>query len=187
MVLSRNDPKQPVQVAKYVPKLSEVKRLEMEQKKNIMLLVENLMEREAATFKMIIDCLYEVGSLNLINKKVSLGLIKSLIRFIARLAKTIFRSVAFYWVINNTPELITNWLLSKIMISANTQKKPLKKAKNSSKIAKAKKVKKKKKKQKKSATMVKYFPKLSEAQKLEIEQKKNVMLLVENLMEREDA
>lgn len=33
MVLSRKDQKQPVQVAKYVPKLSEAKRLEIEQKK----------------------------------------------------------------------------------------------------------------------------------------------------------
>ncbi|MGK7954894.1 MAG: hypothetical protein AB4063_06470, partial [Crocosphaera sp.] len=166
MVLSRNDPKQPVQVAKYVPKLSEVKRLEIEQKKNLMLLLENLMEREAATFKMIIDCLYEVGSLNLINKKVSLGLLRSLIKFIVKLAKTIFRSIAFYWVINNTPELITNWLLSKIMISAKPKKKTLKAGKNTSNITKAKKVKKKKKKRKKSPTVVKYFPKLSESQKL---------------------
>ncbi|MGK7962273.1 hypothetical protein [Crocosphaera sp.] len=183
MVLSRNEPKQPVQVAKYVPKLSEVKRLQIEQKRNIMLLVENLMEREAATFKMIIDCLYDVGSLNLINKKVPLGFLKSLVRFIAGLAKTVFRPIAFYWVVNNTPELITNWLINKVMISSNTQKKPLKAAKKSSKT----KIKKKKKIPKKSATVVKYFPKLSEAEKLEIEQKKNVMLLVENLMEREEA
>ncbi len=48
MVLSRKDQKQPVQVAKYVPKLSEAKRLEIEQKKNIMLLVENLMEKRGS-------------------------------------------------------------------------------------------------------------------------------------------
>ncbi|ACB50145.1 hypothetical protein cce_0794 [Crocosphaera subtropica ATCC 51142] len=189
MVLSRNDSKQPVQVAKYVPKLSEVQKLEIEQKKNVMLLVENLMQREAATFKMIIDCLYDVGSLNLINKKVSLRFLKSLIRFIVKLAKTIFRSIAFYWVVKNTPELITNWLINKIMISREPKRKPLKTAKKSGQISKAKKaqIKQKKKIQKKSPTVVKYFPKLSEAQKLEIEQRKNVILLVENLMEREEA
>ena len=185
MVLSRNEAKQPVQVAKYVPKLSEVKRLEIEQKKNVMLLVENMMQREAATFKMIIDCLYDLGSLNLINKKVPLRFLKSLIRLVSKLAKTIFRSIAFYWVVNNTPELITNWLINKIMISSKPQKKPLKAGKNS----KAKKAKRKqnKKQQKKSSTVVQYLPKLSEAQKLEIEQKKNIMLLVENMMEREEA
>ncbi len=243
MVLSRNEPKQPVQVAKYVPKLSEVKRLEIEQKKNIMLLVENMMQREAATFKMIIDCLYDLGSLNFINKKVSLVFFKFLLRLMAKLAKNIFRSIAFYWVVNNTPELITNWLLNKIMISANTQNKKVKAKKKLSKKSKAKKGQKKSTKDLKKATAwklkensnpspsftpsnnqaytdtlpplnaglerrhkektpvasasrtlssqakpsSKYLPKLSKAQKLEIEQKKNVMLLVENLMEREEA
>ncbi|WP_366146286.1 hypothetical protein [Crocosphaera sp.] len=195
MVLSRNEPKQPAQVAKYVPKLSEVKRLEIEHKKNIMLLVENLMEREEATFKMIIDCVYDVGSLNLINKKVSLIFFKSLLKLIAKLAKTTLRSIAFWWVVNNTPKLITDWLIGKIMISPKAKKKPMKPAKKSSKIPRQKKVQKNKKlrknkqskKLKKSTTVVQYFPKLSEAQKLEIEQKKNIMLLLENLMEREEA
>ncbi|MGB5592417.1 MAG: hypothetical protein WBM62_00025 [Crocosphaera sp.] len=114
MVLSRKDQKQPVQVAKYVPKLSEAKRLEIEQKKNIMLLVANLMEREEATFKMIIDCVYDVGSVNLINKKFRLRPLNRVMRLIARLSKPSFRVIAFYWVKNNTPELITDWLLSKV-------------------------------------------------------------------------
>ncbi|MDJ0598639.1 MAG: hypothetical protein QNJ37_07345 [Crocosphaera sp.] len=113
-MLSRNDPKQSVQVAKYVPKLSEVQRLEIEQKKNVMLLVENLMQREAATFKMIIDCLYDVGSLNLINQKVAVRPLNRVMRLIARLSKPSFRAIAFYWVKKNTPELITDWLLGKV-------------------------------------------------------------------------
>ncbi len=198
MVLSRNDPKQPGQVAKYVPKLSEVKRLQIEHKNNLMLLVENLMEREEATFKMIIDCVYDVGSLNLINKKVSLIFLKSLLKLIAKLAKTTVRAIAFWWVVKNTPELITDWLIGKVMISLKPKKKPIKTVQKSSQAPKQRKVKKKKKKNKlpknkqskklrKSAKVVQYFPKLSEAQKLEIEQKKNIMLLVENLMEREEA
>ena len=195
MVLSRSNQNQPVQVAKYVPKLSEVKRLEIEQKKNVMLLVENMMEREEATFKMVIDSLYDVGSLNLINKKNPLKFLKSLLRLVVKLAKTIFHSIAFYWVKNNTPELITNWLIGKIMISTKPKKKPMKSNKKLAKNAQQKKVQKKKKikrnkhskRTKSSAKVVQYFPKLSEAQKLEIEQKKNIMLLLENLMEREEA
>ena len=114
MVLSRNDPKQPGQVAKYVTKLSEVKRLEIEHKKNLMLLVENLMEREEATFKMIIDCLYDMGSLNLINQKVSVRPLNRVMRLITRLSKPSFRAIALYWGKNNTPELITDWLLRKV-------------------------------------------------------------------------
>ena len=114
MVLSRKDKKQPGQVAKYVPKLSEAKRVEMEQKKNVMLLVENLMEREEATFKMIIDCLYDVGSVNLINKKFRMRPLNRVMKLIARLSKPSFKAIAFYWVKKNTPELITDWLLGKV-------------------------------------------------------------------------
>ncbi len=114
MVLSRKDKKKPGQVAKYVPKLSEAKRVEIEQKKNVMLLVENLMEREEATFKMIIDCLYDVGSVNLINKKFRMRPLNRVMKLIARLSKPSFKAIAFYWVKKNTPELITDWLLGKV-------------------------------------------------------------------------
>ncbi len=114
MLTSRQDKKNPIQVTKYVPRLSESKQLEAEQKKNILLLVENLIEREEATFKMIIDCLYDVGSVNLINKKIALRPLNQVMKLIARLSKPGFRIVAFYWVRKNTPKLITNWLLKKV-------------------------------------------------------------------------
>ncbi|MGK7879860.1 MAG: hypothetical protein AB4060_07140 [Crocosphaera sp.] len=101
-------------MVQYFPKLSEAQKLEIEQKKNIMLLLENLMEREEATFKMIIDCLYDMGSLNLINQKVSVRPLNRVTRLIARLSKPSFRAIAFYWVKKNTPELITDWLLGKV-------------------------------------------------------------------------
>merc|ERR1712178_535463 len=143
----------------------------------------------------VIDSLYDFCSLNLINKKIPLKFLKSLLRLVVQLAKTIFRSIAFYWVKNNTPELITNWLIGKIMISTKPKKRPMKSNKKLAKNAQQKKVQKKKKvksnkhskRTKSSAKVVQYFAKLSEAQKLEIEQKKNVMLLVENMMKREEA
>ncbi|MEL4896891.1 hypothetical protein P9B04_15765 [Crocosphaera sp. Alani8] len=106
--------KQSATVVEYFPKLSEAQKLEIEQKKNVMLLVENLMEREEATFKMIIDCLYDLGSLNIINQKVSPRPLNRVMRLIARLSKPSFRAIAFYWVKKNTPELITDWLLKKV-------------------------------------------------------------------------
>ena len=114
MLVSRKAQKKAVKVAKYVPKLSEAKQLEAEQKKNVLLLVENLIEREEATFKMIIDCLYDVGSVNLINKKIRFRPVNKLMRLIAKLSKPGFRVVAFYWVRKNSPELITNFLLGKV-------------------------------------------------------------------------
>lgn len=114
MLTSRQEKKDTINVTKYAPKLSEAKQLEAEQKKNIRLLVENMIEREEATFKMIIDCLYDVGSVNLINKKFGIRPLNKVMRLIAKLSKPGFKAIAFYWVRKNTPELIANWLLGKV-------------------------------------------------------------------------
>ncbi|MEA5537169.1 hypothetical protein [Crocosphaera sp. XPORK-15E] len=114
MLVSRKGQKNSVKVAKYVPKLSEAKQLEAEQKKNVLILVENLVEREEATFKMIIDCLYDVGSVNLINKKFRFRPLNKMMKLVARLSKRGFRTVAIYWVKKNSPEIITDFLIGKV-------------------------------------------------------------------------
>ncbi|MFY0609224.1 hypothetical protein [Candidatus Atelocyanobacterium thalassae] len=99
---------------KYISKLSKAEQLEIEQKKNVILLVENLMEREEITIKMIIDCLYDVGSVNFVDKKFRLPSANKILKVIARLSKPSFRTIAFYWGKKIAPELITDWLLQKI-------------------------------------------------------------------------
>ncbi|YAI82453.1 MAG: hypothetical protein ACQJCO_02330 [cyanobacterium endosymbiont of Rhopalodia sterrenbergii] len=103
-----------IKVIKHLSKLSEFEQLEAEQKKNILILIENLIEREEATFKMIIDCLYDVGSVKLINKKFSICPFNQVMKLIAKFSRPGFRFVAFYWVHKNTPKLVTNWLFKKV-------------------------------------------------------------------------
>ena len=114
MLISRQDRQNSIKVTKHLPRLSEFERLEAEQKRNILLLIENLIEREEATFKMIIDCLYDVGSANLINKKCSIRPINHIMKLIAKFSRPGFRFVAFYWMHKNTPKIITNLLLKKV-------------------------------------------------------------------------
>ena len=99
---------------KYISKLSKAEQLEIEQKKNVILLVENLMEREEITIKMIIDCLYDSGYENFVDKKFQLRSVNKTLKIIARLSKPSFRRIAFYWGKKIAPELITDWLLQKI-------------------------------------------------------------------------
>ncbi|BBA79932.1 hypothetical protein RGRSB_1515 [cyanobacterium endosymbiont of Rhopalodia gibberula] len=114
MLTSRQYKQNTIEAIKHLSKLSESERLEAEQKKNILLLIENLIEREEATFKMIIDCLYDLGSVNLINKKFSICPFNQMMKLIAKFSRPGFRFIAFYWVHKNTPKLITNWLLKKV-------------------------------------------------------------------------
>lgn len=95
-------------------KTPEEMRRERERMRDVQLLVQNLVLQEETTIKLIIDCLYDVGSVNLLNTKVSWGPANRLVKLAARTSKPVFRIVAWRWFKGNCPALITNWLASKV-------------------------------------------------------------------------
>lgn len=92
----------------------EEERIKEERIHDVLLLLDNLVEREEPTVKMILDRLYDVGSINLINKKVGFRPMNRLLKAIARLSKPAFRAVAWRWFKRNCPQLITEWLRTKV-------------------------------------------------------------------------
>lgn len=96
------------------PHEAEQAQLEAERMHDVFLLLENLFKREEATTKIILDCLYEVGSANLIDRKLRCRSLNRLVRWIAYLSKPVFRMIAMRWVKRNSPRLITNWLHSQV-------------------------------------------------------------------------
>jgi hypothetical protein len=92
----------------------EEERIKEERMHDVLLLIDNLVEREEATVKIILDCLYDVGSINIINKKVAFRPMNRFLKAIARLSKPAFRAVAWRWFKGNCPQLITNWLRTKV-------------------------------------------------------------------------
>jgi hypothetical protein len=93
---------------------SEEELFQQQRMRDAMILLENLAAEEEATIKLIIDCLYDVGSINLINKKIPQPYANQLVKWIARMSKPIFRIVAWRWVKRNLPLKVTNWLRGKI-------------------------------------------------------------------------
>ena len=93
-------------------------RLEKQRKEKLMqdvnLLVSNLIAREETTVKLILDCLYEVGSSNLINQKISSRPVNEIFKLVAQTSKPIFRGLAWRWLNKNGSRLITDWLGSKV-------------------------------------------------------------------------
>ena len=81
---------------------------------DVMLLLEGLARREEPTIKMIMDCLYDVGTMNLINKKVRYRPFNRLMKRAVKLPKPVAKVLIFYWFRKNCPELITNWLRRKV-------------------------------------------------------------------------
>ncbi len=93
---------------------SQHSQLETERIQEVLILLTSLVGREEATIKLIIDCLYDIGSVNLINKKVQFRYVNSITKIIAKKAKPIARVFAWKWFTKNCPRLIAKWLFTKV-------------------------------------------------------------------------
>jgi len=94
--------------------------LEADRMKNILLLLENLFEREDATVKLVLGYLYDVGSVRLIDKNIHIRCLNRSLKSVARLSKPVFKVAGFYWFQRNCPKLITDWLFTLVAFEEET-------------------------------------------------------------------
>ncbi len=87
---------------------------EAERIRDVEMLLESLFLREEVTLRLIVDCLYDVGSVNMVNKRVQARSLNWLMKAIARRSKPIFRFFMLRWSKNNCPHLIATWLHSQV-------------------------------------------------------------------------
>ncbi|MDY6896749.1 MAG: hypothetical protein SWZ49_01535 [Cyanobacteriota bacterium] len=105
--------------------VSELKKQEEEKMHDVLLLLENLSCREEASIIAIIDCLYDIGYVNLINQKFRSRTLNGSLKLIAKLSKPAFKVIAWRWYKRNCPKLIVKWLRKQV---AFEPKKTLKQA-----------------------------------------------------------
>lgn len=89
--------------------------IEEDRIQDVLLLLQHLAEREEATVKMILDCLYDIGSVNLINKKITYRPANRILKYIANMSKPAFKVIGVIWFKKNCPKLIANWLHEQVM------------------------------------------------------------------------
>lgn len=89
-------------------------QLETERMRDVLILLQSLAQREEVTIKLILDCLYDIGSVNLINTKVRQRPFNHLVKMVARMARPTFRFFAWRWFKKNCPQLIADWLYSQV-------------------------------------------------------------------------
>ncbi|SRR5579883_2033679 len=89
-------------------------QIEAERMQDIRLLLNHLFSREEVTIKFILDCLYDVGSVNLINQRFRSAPLNRLMKAIAVMSKPAFKIFALRWFKKNSPRLISNWLQTKV-------------------------------------------------------------------------
>ena len=85
-----------------------------ERMRDVFLLLQQLVEREEITLKLIVDCLYDVGTVNIINKKYQNKPMNRFLKAIANTSKPILRAVALRWLKKKLPILLTDWLEGKV-------------------------------------------------------------------------
>ncbi|NJM97250.1 MAG: hypothetical protein HC800_08790 [Phormidesmis sp. RL_2_1] len=90
------------------------RQIEDERMRDVEILLESLFMREEVTVRLIADCLYDVGSVNLVNRKVRSRPLNRFMKVIARRSKPIFRFFIIRWSKKNCPQLIANWLHSQV-------------------------------------------------------------------------
>ena len=93
-----------------ITKISAEERKKQERMRDVVLLLKQLVEREEITLRLIIDCLYDVGLVNLVNKKVRNRHLNRCLKAIATMPKPILRLIALRWAKKNVPGLVANWL-----------------------------------------------------------------------------
>lgn len=97
-------------MAKSLP--PEQSEQEEQKVQEILLILEQLAQREEATVRFILERLYDIGTLNLIHKKLNAHPLTRLIKPVGRVSRGTFRRVGTWWFQTYCPQLITNWLYS---------------------------------------------------------------------------
>jgi hypothetical protein len=91
-----------------------------ERMKNIFLLLEHLFKREDVTVKLVLEYLYDVGSVRIIDKNIHMGCLNRSLKSVAQMSKPVFKIAGLYWFQRNCPKLITDWLYSLVVFEDQT-------------------------------------------------------------------
>ena len=104
----------PVKISKNLTQHSPEKDREEKLMNDVFVLIKTLVYNEEMTIKLLIDCLYDIGITNLINQKFQLGTLNKTLKFATKISKPMIKILAWKWVKNNCPQLITEWLKNKV-------------------------------------------------------------------------
>jgi hypothetical protein len=103
-------------------RLAQDAQIEAERMQDVVLLLERLAAHDETTVRLIMDCLYDVGSVHFVNQKMPNPLLNRLMRGTTKLSKPVFRLFAVKWFQKNCPQMIADWLYTVATMQAPTAK-----------------------------------------------------------------
>jgi len=101
-----------------IKKTAAEEKKKEERMRDVTLLLQQIVEREETSLKLIIDCLIDVGSVNYANEKLSNPPLNKFMKVVVGYIKPVARMVALGWLKKNLPALLTAWLESKVSFEA---------------------------------------------------------------------
>ena len=94
-------------------KTLQEEQIEQERLREMLILLEQLFQREEATAKGIVGCLYDIGTVNWINRNVPFGLLNSTLKYVIRFPRPVAKILALKLYLQpKCPKLIVDWLYS---------------------------------------------------------------------------
>ncbi|MGI0481200.1 hypothetical protein ACN4EE_10445 [Geminocystis sp. CENA526] len=100
------------------PKNQQEKELEQIKLREILLLLDQLFRREEATAKGIVGCLYDIATINIINKYCPLWGINATLKYLTRFPRPMAQSLGVKLYLQpQCPKLITDWLYTLVEFS----------------------------------------------------------------------
>jgi hypothetical protein len=101
-------------------RLAKDAQMEAERMQDVVLLLERLAAHDETTVRLIMDCLYDVGSVHFVNQKMPNPMLNALMRGTTKLSKPVFRLFAVKWFQKNCPQMIADWLYTVATMQAPT-------------------------------------------------------------------
>ncbi|MEY2984903.1 MAG: hypothetical protein RLZZ568_1520 [Cyanobacteriota bacterium] len=96
------------------PRTLVEQKLKQERLHDVELLLQDMFIREETTVKLIFDSLYDIGAINIINKKIPFLPLNRFLKVVVKFPKPIAKIFLFRWFVANCPKLLTDWLHSKV-------------------------------------------------------------------------
>jgi hypothetical protein len=99
-------------------------QLEQERLREIWILLSQLFEREEVTARAIVGCLYDIATINLINKYTPLWGINHTLKYLTRFPRPLAQCLGVkLYVQPKCPQLITDWFYSLVEFPSSTTSK----------------------------------------------------------------
>jgi hypothetical protein len=95
-------------------------QMEAERMQDVVLLLERLAAHDETTVRLIMDCLYDVGSVHFVNQRMPNPLLNQLMRGTTKMSKPVFRLFAVKWFQKYCPQMIADWLYTVATMQAPT-------------------------------------------------------------------